>query len=376
MEENRLTEGSVSKSILRFLIPILISSLIQQCYSVVDLIIIGRYVGAEATAAVGASALIVTCMIGFFNGMAIGTNVVAAHEFGREDNDALKSIIQTAWISGIGGGIVVMALGLTFAPLFLSWMNTPDSILQMAVNYLRIYMLSMPGIILFNLSSGILRATSDSKHPMMFQTVGGLLNIIGDIIFIIYLNKGVEGAAFSSFLSQSIAAGLTLLYLHGRKRKIRLNFTFSGFQLKYLKRIMTFGIPSGIQAMVITFSNIMLQSQINQFGIHVIAAFTDYFRIEMVIYLPILALGQAVISFVGQNYGAGQFLRIRKGMKFSILWGIGMTVCMSMLLMFNGNFVMLLFTENTKVIFYGCQIMRITMPFYFLYVIYECLNCE
>ncbi len=371
-----MTEGRISKSILRFLIPILISSVIQQCYNVVDLIIIGRYSGAEATAAVGASALIVTCMIGFFNGMAIGTNVVAAHAYGKEDTKALKHIAQTAWVAGVIGGFAVMLIGLAFSASFLRWMNTPDDIWEMAVSYLRIYMFSMPAIILYNLAAGILRATGDSKHPMIFQTIGGVLNVIGDIVFVIFLGKGVEGAAFASFLSQSIAAVLTLLYMRYRAKEVRLNFAFTGFRFLFLKKIMLFGIPSGIQAMIITFSNIMLQSQINQFSIHAIAAFTNYFRIEMAIYLPILALGQSVISFVGQNYGARQFERIKQGMRFSFLWGMGMTIMLSVLLLLNAASVMSLFTNNREVIFYGCQIMKITFPFYFLYVIFECLNCE
>lgn len=376
MSESKLTEGNISKGIVGFLTPILISSLIQQLYSTVDLILIGRYVGAEATAAVGASALIITCLIGFFNGMAVGSNVVTAHIFGRADSKDLKKVIQTVWITGTVGGLALMVCGLVLAPIFLHWMNTPTAILVTAVNYLRIYMLCMPGIILYNLCSGILRAMGDSKNPMLFQIVGGVLNVAGDILLVAFFNKGVEGAAAATFVSQTVAAGLILIHLHSKKRTVRLHFGYKDFSLYSLKKIMLIGIPSGIQAIIITFSIIIIQSQINKFGVPAIAAFTTYYKVEMLLYLPIVALGQAVISFVGQNHGAAQHDRIRQGTKFAVMWGIGMTAAISALLLLNGEFVMRLFSDNEKVISYGCQIMMITFPFYFLYAIFECLNCE
>ncbi|QIB68012.1 MATE family efflux transporter [Aminipila butyrica] len=376
MKTNSLTEGNISKSILFFLIPILVSSLIQQLYSVVDLVLIGKFIGAEATAAVGASSLIITCLIGFFNGIAVGTNVVTAHIFGSSDRSSLKEIMQTVWTAGAIGGLLLMVVGLTLSPHFLKWMNTPHSILDTGVIYLRIYLLSLPAIVLYNLCSGILRAMGDSKSPMFFQVIGGLLNVVGCILMVAVWRKGVAGAATATFISQTVAALLILGHLHSKKQSVRLEFKVKGFNPILLKRILAIGIPSGVQAMIITFSIIILQSQINKFGVHVMAAFAAYYKIEMLIYLPILALGQALVSFVGQNHGAEQYERIKKGTSLSIRWGILMTACISALLLLQGPLVMRLFTDHQQVIFYGCQIMKVTFPFYFLYVIIECSSSE
>ena len=374
MKGYSLTKGSIGKSLLFFLLPVLASALIQQLYSIIDLVFVGKFCGKEATAAIGASGLIITCLIGFFNGMAVGTNVIVSHIYGEEDKDKLKKVIHTVFIAGTVGGCVLTIIGILLTPTFLIWMNTPKSIMYLAVRYLRIYMLSMISIVLYNLCAGILRAIGDSKSPMIFQIIGGVINIFADLILIVYFRMGVEGAAIATFLSQTIALILNVLYIYKYNPKINISYNFKYFDKNLFNKILIIGIPSGIQSIVITLSNIIIQSQINDFGVDTIAAFTVYFKIEMIIYLPIIALGQSLVSFVGQNYGAKKYDRIDKGIKFSIFYGVIVTILISIAIMLSSDFFVGIFTSNKDVIYLGSQIIKTSFPFYFLYTILECLS--
>ena len=262
--QNDLTKGPIGKGILVFLLPLLASTLIQQLYNTVDLIFVGKFCGTKATAAIGASSLIITCLIGFFNGMAVGTNVVTAHIYGKQDEKGLKNIIQTVFMVGLFGGLILTIIGIYFAPIFLRYMNTPDSILDIAIKYL-IYTLSMISVVIYNLLCGILRAIGDSKSPMKFQIFGGLVNVGADFIFIVILKMGVEGAAVATFLSQALTAILTIVYFYRRIEEPKLQFTLSIFNKEIFRRILMIGIPAGVQSIVITLSNIIIQSQINSF---------------------------------------------------------------------------------------------------------------
>lgn len=376
MNQNDLTKGSIGKGILVFLLPLLASTLIQQLYNTVDLIFVGKFCGTEATAAVGASSLMITCLIGFFNGMAVGTNVVTSHIYGKKDDKGLKNAIQTVFMIGLFGGLIITIIGMYFAPVFLKYMNTPESILDIATNYLRIYTLSMISVVIYNLFCGVLRAIGDSKSPMMFQIIGGIVNVISDFIFIVILKKGVEGAAIATLLSQSLTAILTIICFYKRKHQPKLQFTFNIFDKHIFMKILKIGVPAGVQAIVITLSNIIIQSQINSFGVDAIASFTAYFKVELIIYLPIIVLGQALVSFVGQNYGAGEYDRINKGVKYSMITSVIVTMIVSSLLIFNSDIIFSAFTSSKEVMAYGKQIVSITFPFYFLYVILECSSSK
>ena len=208
-----LTEGSIWKGILLFALPLLGSSLIQQLYSTVDLIFVGQLLGTKASAAIGASGLIVTCLIGFFNGMAVGTNVFAARHYGAKRFNELKKLIQTIFWTGIIGGLLLMVIGLIFSPIFLTWMGTPKSIFPLAVRYLRIYMVSMISIVSYNLLSGVLRALGDSRTPLLYQFFGGIINVFADFIFLAVFHMGVEGTALATLFSQTVAAIGIMLHL-------------------------------------------------------------------------------------------------------------------------------------------------------------------
>lgn len=373
-KKNSLIEGNVRKGVLLFALPLLGSSLIQQMYSTVDLIFVGQLLGTEASAAVGATGLLVTCLVGFFNGMAVGASVMAAQHFGGKNFDNLKKLIRTIVWMGIIGGFVLMIFGETLAPIFLRWMGTPTEIFDLAVAYLRIYLFSMISIVTYNLCSGAVRSMGDSKSPMLFQLAGCIINVFANYAFIVIFKLGVQGTAWATFMSQTFAAICVLVYLYRMKTSYNLRFQIKDFSEKECAGVMKIGIPAGLQAMVITLSNILIQSQINTLGVSSIAAFTVYFKTEMILYLPILALGQAVVSFVGQNYGAGNHERIQKGNRICMISGVVITVCIALILLIFARPVLGIFTRDSEVVEITRQIMFITFPLYFLCTIIECLS--
>lgn len=369
-----LTKGSVGKGILLFALPLLGSSLIQQLYSTVDLIFVGQLLGTKASAAIGASGLIVTCMIGFFNGMAVGTNVFAARHYGARRFEQLKKLIQTIFWTGIIGGFFLTVIGLVLSPVFLTWMGTPESIFPLAVRYLRIYMASMISVVSYNLLSGVLRALGDSRTPMLYQFFGGIINVFADFIFLYVFHMGVEGTAFATLFSQTFAAIGVMIHLYRLKKPYALRIRFSDCSLKEFTDILKVGVPAGVQSIIITLSNIIIQSQINTLGVTSVASFTVYFRVELIVYLPIVALGQAVVSFIGQNYGAGNWERIKKGNRLCIFGGSLITFAVCILLIIAMPVILNVFTKDAAVAAQTLEIVKVTFPFYFFYTVLECFS--
>ena len=369
-----LTKGSVGKGILLFALPLLGSSLIQQLYSTVDLIFVGQLLGTKASAAIGASGLIVTCMIGFFNGMAVGTNVFAARHYGARRFEQLKKLMQTIFWTGIIGGFLLTVIGLVLSPVFLTWMGTPESIFPLAVRYLRIYMASMISVVSYNLLSGVLRALGDSRTPMLYQFFGGIINVFADFIFLYVFHMGVEGTAFATLFSQTFAAVGVMIHLYRLKEPYALRLRFSDCSLKEFTDILKVGVPAGVQSIIITLSNIIIQSQINTLGVTSVASFTVYFRVELIIYLPIVALGQAVVSFIGQNYGAGNWERIKKGNRLCIFGGSLITFAVCILLIIAMPVILNVFTKDAAVAAQTLEIVKVTFPFYFFYTVLECFS--
>lgn len=332
MKTDNLTEGNVTRSLLFFALPLFGSSLIQQLYSTVDLVFVGQFLGTEASAAVGASSLIITCLTGFFTGMSVGTSVFSARYFGGRQWERLYRLIQTMFLVG------------------------------------------MVPVVLYNLLSGVIRALGDSRNPMIFQCVGGILNILGDYVCIVVLDMGVEGTAVATVVSQAAAALCAVIYLVRMRAPYALQLSKPGFYPGEFKNVLKVGVPAGVQSIVITLSNILIQAQINTLGVTSIAAFTVYFRTEMILYLPILAMGQAVVSFVGQNYGAGKPERIRKGNRICMLGGSAAIFAAGILLMLAAPVFLHIFTKDAAVIARTVSIIQVTFPLYFLYVLLECLS--
>ena len=369
-----LTTGTIWKRLLFFAIPLLLSSLVQQLYNTVDLIFVGNFIDKSASAAIGSSSLLVTCLVGFFGGMSVGSGVVVSHIFGAGETEKLSKAVHNVIALSIAGGLGFMFFGYFFAPVFLKLINTLQDIYVNAVSYLRIYFFSLVFIFVYNLGSSVLRALGDSKSPLYAQAVGGLVNIAMDYLFIRCFENGVTGAAWATFCSQGTAALLTVYSLMKLAPAYSLHLRKIGFDREILKKVILIGVPAGAQSLVITLSNIMAQYHINSFGEDAIAAYTAYFKIELIIYLPIVAFGQAVMAFAGQNMGARNYKRMREGTRICLFMSMGLAFATSLLALQFGPQLFRIFNKEPSVIETGCRIIGISFPFYFVYCILQILG--
>lgn len=368
-----LTKGSIVKPLVLFALPLLGSSLIQQMYNTVDIIFIGQLLGKEAAAAVGASSLLVACMVAFFTGLSIGSNVLAARFFGSKQYGEIKAVVSMVFVVSVVGGLALTLLGYALAPLFLRWLNVPEAIYGLSLEYLRIYIASLTSMAGYNIGAGVLRGLGDSRSPMIYQLIGGIVNIAANALFIGWFYWGVQGSAVATLFSQSIAAVLVFRRLALLNQAYRLSLGKIRFKADTLRDIMLIGVPAGIQAMLVTLSNLIVQNYINMLGIDSIAAFTAYFKVELFIYLPIVAIGQANITFTSQNIGAHKPDRAIRGTRTSIGLGLGVTIISSIIVLLLCDQAFRLFTRDASVIGIGTQIAMSVFPWYFMYVFFEVL---
>lgn len=368
-----LTEGVIWKQLLLFALPLLGSSFIQQLYNTVDLLFAGNLIGKNATAAVGASSLVITCMIGFFTGLSVGTGVVVSQAVGAKDEKKTDRLIHTSMGLSLLGGAFLSAAGIPLTRTLLIFMDTPPEILNSAVSYMQIYLLSMIPLVTYNMLSGVIRACGDSRAPMVIQLAGGIVNVAMDYISIRFLHMGVQGVAWATMFSQGAAAVLCVCYLMRPAAPYRLEWRRVRIHRDLLAAVLKVGVPAGFQSMVITLSNLFVQYKINGLGVEAVAAFSVYFKVELLIYLPIVAFGQAMTTFAGQNVGAGKPERVRGGVKTSMLMGVGYAFFSAFLLLFFGETVFAWFNRDPDVIACGLRVIRVTFPFYWLYVILEVL---
>ncbi len=367
-QEHDLTQGSILKGFLAFALPLLLGSLFQQLYNTVDLLYIGNFLGKNSAAAVGASSILVTCLIGLFTGISVGAGVVAAQYWGAGNTARVKRCICNSLLSGLIGGIAITVLGELLAKWFLVLLNTPEGILEEALVYIRIFMLSILPMILYNMSAGILRALGDSRTPFLVLAGGGILNVCMDAVFIVLLRWNVAGAAFASLISQSFTAIVLTVYLFRREQLLHQDWHTDRV---ILWKILYVGFPLGIQSMILTLSNLFVQHDINGFGENAIAAFTVYFKVENLVYLPIVAFGQAMVTFTGQNFGAGKMERIRKAAFSCNAAAVLITEGIAVLVLIFGEQVFGLFCSDEEVISEGMKILSVTFPLYFLYTVQE-----
>ncbi len=369
-----LTQGSPWKNILFFGLPLLGSSLIQQMYSTVDLVFVGRCIGKGASAAVGSSDLLVTCIVGLFTGISVGSGVIAAQAFGQKNREKLHDVIQTAFFFGILGSLVLMLGGILLSPVFLRWLRTPDEVYPTALLYLRIYFAGVFGLVEYNLCSGIVRSLGDARAALRFQILGGLVNVVADFLLIVVAGMGIAGAALATVFAQIISALLTIRYLLKLEPDIALDLRSPGIHKGVLKKILWVGIPSGVQSMVVSFSNLFIQSIINSFSVDAMAAFAAYFKIEMFMYYPSLAYGQALVTYTAQNYGAGKRDRVRRGVRTTLLMNMVTVFLISMVMLRHVRSLFGLFNGDAQVIADGIRVASITFPVYCLCTLQESMS--
>ena len=375
IETNEILEGPIWKAILYFFFPILFGTFFQQLYNTVDAIIVGQFLGKQALAAVGGgTSTIINLLIGFFTGLASGASVVISHRYGSGNNDRTKKAITTAMAVSLVGSLIITVVGLLTARASLEIIKTPEDIIPQALTYMRIYYLGSVTLVVYNMGTGVFRALGDSKHPLYFLMIGCISNIILDIVFIGFLKMDVEGAALATVLSQGISMVLTLISLSRISKDIRYTIKDSKFNVIELREMLRIGLPSGIQSMLYTFSNLLIQSSVNSFGTDTAAAWAAYGKLDCMFWMIINAFGIAITTFVGQNYGAGKTDRVKKGVRTTILFAGGTTIVISLIYCLFAQYAYMLFTQDENVINIGVEIIYIIAPTFITYITVEILS--
>ena len=369
-----MTSGSIPKQMVFFALPILLGNLFQQLYNTVDTAIVGRFVGANALAAVGTCNLVVVFMIYFFIGLSNGSSIVLSQCFGQNDDEKVFKTVHTTMGLSFISGIILMVVGLLSAETILKWINTPDDVIGYAITYIKIYFFSMIPMMVFNMGTGILRAVGDSKTPLYYLAASGVANIVLDLIFIVQFKFGVMGAALATTIAQTISAVLIMIKLIKSNEIYKLHISKIRINFDILKKILVIGIPTVLQSVLVCFSNIIVQSKVNLFGLNVMAALSIYYKVEGFIYMPIEAMAMAISNFIGQNIGAKNLERVKKGKKLSMRICVVMTVLIGGLIMLLHTPILKIFTTDEKVIYYGTQFILFIVPLYFIYAMNQILS--
>lgn len=375
MSKNQITEGVIWKQLLFFFFPILLGTLFQQLYNTADTVVVGRFVGTKALAAVGGSTgQIVNLVVNFFVGLASGATVIIARYYGARDRIKLNNALHTAIALSIVGGIVTAVAGISLTPFLLQMMNTPADVIEGSTMYLRIYFAGIIFVFVYNIGSGILRAVGDSKRPLYFLIVCCFLNIFLDILFVVYLKLGVKGAAFATVISQAVSALLVILSLTKSVDIYRLRPNKIRFYKSLLIAIVTIGLPAGLQSVMYGISNIIIQTSLNSLGTETVAAHTAFAKIDAIYWMISSAFSVSIITFIGQNYGARKFDRMKKSIKVCLFMDLIASLLLTTVMMVAGPYLLRLFTSDQEVIEIGMQIIHIIAPSYALFIFIEILS--
>ena len=369
-----MTEGVIWKEILLFSIPLLLGNLFQQLYNAVDSVVVGNYIGAQALAAVGSSAPVINLLVSFFMGLAVGAGVIISRYFGARKKEELHIAVHTSLALTFAAGLVMTLIGVLISPYVLQWVGTPSDVMESSVLYLRIYFLGILSVMVYNMGSGILRAVGDSRNPLYFLIVSSVTNIILDMLFVIVFHMGIAGVGWATLIAQTISAVLTMLLLMRTKEEYQVKLKHIRFHKHMLYEIVRLGLPSGLQNAIVSFSNVIVQSNINAFGSLAMAGCGSYTKIDGFAILPVMSYSMALTTFTGQNMGAKKYDRVKQGAKTGILMSVLTIVCISALLLMLGPNVLAIFSSDPTVINYGLYMMHVLAPGYIFLAISHAFN--
>lgn len=361
-----MTDGNIWKLLIIFSIPLILGNLLQQMYNTADSIIVGNFVGSNGLAAVGSGTALINLIIAFSQGAAVGAGVIVSQNLGARDKQKTKLAVHTAMCIAIILGVILSAIGVIFSRDLLVWMKTPKSVLKDSVLYLQIYCGGLIFNVIYNMATGILNAAGNSKRPLIYLAIASVTNIILDLVFIKALKWGVKGAAIATDISQALSCVLAVGYLLRVNSDYKLIVKELKIHGNTAKQIIRVGLPTAIQNMVISFSNVLVQSSVNSYGATAMAGYAAYLKIDGFNILPVLSISMAVTTFTGQNVGAKKPDRIKKGMWTALIMGVVYTVIIGVVILLTSHTVLGLFTKDNEVITYGQLAMKYFCPFYFL----------
>ena len=364
-----MTQGSISRLLFAFAVPLMLGNLFQQLYNTVDSLIVGNFVSKQALAAVGCTGPIINTLIGLFSGLATGASVVISQYYGARDNEKLGEAVHTTVMITLLTCVVLTIVGVWATPLMLELMDTPADVIGEAELYLRIYFGGVAGLLLYNIGSGILRAVGDSTRPLYFLIFSAVMNTVLDLFFVAVLKQGIAGAAIATIISQFVSAILVMLLLMRSKEPYRLVVSQLRMHKGMLRRICNIGIPSSLQMGITAFSNIFVMGYINHFESSCMAGWTAYNKLDALAMLPMQSLSLALTTFVGQNLGAGELKRAKAGPRYGMIMGLIVTVIILVPMMVFAPQLTALFNDDKEVIEFGTLLVRLCSPFYVAFVI-------
>ena len=372
MEQNKILEGGLYKNIMLFFLPIWFGTFFQQLYNTVDAVIVGNFVGKAALAAVGGpTGTIINLLVNFFVGVSSGAGVVIAMYYGSRNVEKTDTAIHTAVAISVAGGLILMAIGIPFSPKFLEWMGTPADILEQATIYIRIYFFGAVFNLVYNIGSGILRAMGDSKKPLYFLIAASIVNIVLDVVFVVFLDMGVAGVGYATIIAQFVSAVLVILTLKGLPEDIRLTTGKIRLNGSMCAEIFKIGIPNGIQSIAFSISNIAIVSSINAFGTDTVAAWTAFGKIDAMFWMTVGSFGIATTTFVGQNFGAKNFDRVKKSVRACNVLSIAAALMLTFIMLTCYPFLYRIFTQDAAVIEIGATMVKVMVPLYFTFTFIE-----
>lgn len=367
MKKNDLTQGNLKVQILLLAMPLAFNGILQQLFNAADVAVVGQFVGKEAMAAVGANGAVINIMITLFMGLALGANVVISRFTGQKNREQVANSVHTAILVALISGVIVTIFGEAFARMILRAMSVPSDVLSMAVLYLRVYLIGMPVILLYNFESAIFQSQGDTRTPLYALIASGIVNVFLNLFFVLVVHMTVDGVATATVISNVISSAVLFVCLCRGRLPVtisRSRFHINGSIIREMVRI---GLPAGIQGMVFSVSNIIIQSGINSLGTDVVAGSSASANLEIIGFYLVDSFAQACTTFVGQNYGAGDLKRCRESLKWSLLESVVIGGSVSMLLVAVGRPLLHIFNPDPSVIDYGMMRLEGILP-------YEILN--
>jgi len=359
-----MTRGSILKHYLAFAAPLAVGLLFQQLYNAVDAAIIGNFGPENALGAVTSTGSIINMLIGIFNGLSLGTGVVLSQAYGAHDEKRIHKVVHTTMLSTLILCVIATVLGLLIARPALVMMNTPDKIMDMSVTYLMTYFAGISGLLIYNMGSAILRAVGDSKRPLYFLIFSAVVNTVLDLVFVILFDMGVFGVALATVIAQGLSAVQVVYVLMKEGGAYGLRLPDLHIDKAEFKAIFNLGLPSSIQQGLTSFSNVFVMSYVNAFGADCTSGWGAYNKLDMFLMVPVMAIAQASTTFVGQNWGARQYTRAKRGVRYGLLMSMVCLVVLAVGMLIFANPLLQLITNNPAEIAYGERFIRIITPFY------------
>lgn len=370
-----ITEGVIWKQLLFFFFPILVGTFFQQLYNTIDAVVVGRYVGKYALAAVGGSSgQIVNLVVGFFTGLTSGAAVIVSQFFGAKDSRAVSDGIHTIYAFSIAGSALITILGLLFSPALLEAMNTPAEIMEDSILYLRIYFIGIFFVFIYNSGSSILRALGDSRRPLYYLIVCCIINVLLDLLMVLVFHMGVPGVAIATVIAQGISALLVTRALMTSPGLCRFSLREIRFHGRVLRTQLWVGLPAGLQSVMYNLSNIIVQSALNSFGADTAASWAAFGKLDAIFWMISGSFGIAITTFVGQNYGARKFSRVKRSVLVCLGMDFGVSVCMALFLYLLRIPLFKIFTSDPSVIKIGVSMLEVIAPCYVVFVFIEVLS--